>query len=522
MLSIVAGALACSGSAVAAPTWLPLQRLGTSVEKRGDPQVAVTSSGAAVSVFERFDGSVHVIQAAVRRKALGPWTVKTISPPGGEAFNPQIALDAQARTVAVWQQFNGAQQEIRGITGRGTSWGQVKTLSGLGAFDARMAGNDAGLAVAAWQRFNGARFVIQAARNTGGSWAATQDLSDGGSENATGARVALDAAGDAVVVWQAELGGTTYARAAVSVAGGPWSAPITLSGPGATNPEVAVGGGEAFAVWQRAIGSDSAVEVTGWRVGSAPPPGRALSQPGQRADQPDVAVAANGRAIAAWRAFDGRNFVVTGAVRAPGAGFEAPRALAQPRADSVGPRVGVDTAGNGVVVWVRSDGTNDILQSATRLAGAGDWLPIVNLTPPGGDAFTPQVMLAGGRGIATFVRSSGSQWFWSVADYLVKPPPQGFVSRAYMAAFRNGPPASRLQGRRTQVWAYFVFLVKPEPGRAITVTWYANGKAVAVVGKPRATVVVSGVRASVLTKGIWRAVLRVRGVTVKQVSVRVG
>src|SRR5207248_4881753 len=147
----------------------------------------------------------------------------------------------------------------------------------------------------------------------------------------TGARVAVDAAGDAVVVWQGEFGGTSYARAAVSVAGGPWSAPTTLSGPEATNPEIGVGGGEAFAVWQRGIGSDSVVEVTGWRLGATPPPGQALSKPGERADQPDVAVAANGRAVAAWRAFDGRNLIVTGAVRATARRFEAPRAVAQQR-----------------------------------------------------------------------------------------------------------------------------------------------------------------------------------------------
>ena len=111
----------------------------------------------------------------------------------------------------------------------------------------------------------------------------------------------------------------------------------------------------------------------------------------------------------------------------------------------------VDTAGNGVVVWVRSDGTNDILQSATRLAGAGDWLPIVNLTPPGGDAFTPQVMLAGGRGIATFVRSSGSQWFWSVARYGVGPlivvlKNGGYRIMDQLAALQGGAPAWPLFG----------------------------------------------------------------------------
>jgi hypothetical protein len=333
--------------------------------------------------------------------------------------------------------------------------------------------------------------------------------------------VAIDAAGNAAAVWQADAAGTLTIRAAVSGPEGRWSAPFTLSAPGATNPRVAIANGEITAVWQRTVGSGSVIETTTWRVGSSPSAAQPLTQPGQNGNQPDVSVAPNGRAVAAWRASDGSHFLVFAAERAPGSGFEAPQALSQPRADSSGVRVAMDSTGTAVVVWIRPD-QNDIVQSATRFAG-GSWLPVANVSPPGGDSFDPQIALAAGRGVSTFVRSSGSQWVWSVADFLAKPPPQGFVSRAYISAFRKGPPAVRLQGVRTRLWAYFTFLVQPQRGRPITVTWYPpKGRPTAPTGKARSRVIEATVGGAVLTRGTWRATLRVGRVVVAQARVRIG
>ena len=33
----------------------------------------------------------------------------------------------------------------------------------------------------------------------------------------------------------------------------------------------------------------------------------------------------------------------------------------------------------------------------------GPWLPVMNISPAGGDAFEPQIALAAGRGVCTFV-----------------------------------------------------------------------------------------------------------------------
>jgi hypothetical protein len=48
-----------------------------------------------------------------------------------------------------------------------------------------------------------------------------------------------------------------------------------------------------------------------------------LSAAGQNAFNPEVAVDAQGNAIAVWRRFDGTNFIVQAAVRAAGGSFRA-------------------------------------------------------------------------------------------------------------------------------------------------------------------------------------------------------
>jgi hypothetical protein len=151
---------------------------------------------------------------------------------------------------------------------------------------------------------------------------------------------------------------------------------------------------------------------------------------------------------------------------------------------------------------------------------------VQNVSRPGGSAFDPQLALAaGGRGIAVLVRSSGANWVWQAADYLAAPPARGLVARAYVAAFRGGPPATRLSGRRNQMWAYFTFLVRPARRLPITVTWYApGGKRVGAAGKANTRTIESSVvgQGGTFQPGVWRAVLRVAGRTLAEARVRVG
>ena len=100
--------------------------------------------------------------------------------------------------------------------------------------------------------------------------AAPVDLSPA-DEYAAGSDLAVDPAGDAVVVWQlgkpAVQGVIPSVQAAIRPAGGAFAAAVTVSLPGeeALGPRVAVDdAGDAVAVWTRFIGSRSPVRAQ-WR-----------------------------------------------------------------------------------------------------------------------------------------------------------------------------------------------------------------------------------------------------------------
>ena len=60
-----------------------------------------------------------------------------------------------------------------------------------------------------------------------------------------------------------------------------------------------------------------------------------------------------------------------------------------------------------------------------------------------------------------------------------------FVREAFASSVRNGPPALRLPGRRTQVFATFVFTVRPK-GKGIVARWVLPS-GTALPGVPQAS-----------------------------------
>ena len=66
-------------------------------------------------------------------------------------------------------------------------------------------------------------------------------------------------------------------------------------------------------------------------------------------------------------------------------------------------------------------------------------------------------------------------------------PPEGIVRQSFASSVRNGPPALRLPGKRTQVHANFVFTVQPKAKKGIVARWFLpNGRALPGVAKPNA------------------------------------
>ena len=437
-----------AGSAWASPAWLAPQDLSAAGQHAYDPQVAVDRQGNAIAVWQRFDGTNTVVQAAVRAVGGSFGAPQDLSTAGQTAYDPQVAVDGRGNAIVVWSASNGtnfiAQAAVRAVGG---SFGAPQDLSAAGRDAAfpQVAVDGRGNAIAVWSRFDGTNFIMQAAARVaasrrrrryftpkrGGSFGAPQDLSAAG-QDAFNPQVAVDGQGNAIAVWHRfDAGTNTIVQAAARVAasrrrrryftpkqGGGFGAPQDLSAAGqsASFSEVAVDGqGNAIAVWRRFDGTNFIVQAAVRAAGGSFGAPQDLSAAGQKAGFPEVAVDGQGNAIAVWQRFDGTNFIMQAAVRAAGGSFGAPQDLSAAGQTANDPQVAVDGRGNAIAVWSRSNGTNDIVQAAARAAGGSFGAP-QDLSAAGQDAHVPQVAVDGqGNAIAVWSRSNGTNYIVQAA-----------------------------------------------------------------------------------------------------------
>src|SRR5438034_990952 len=88
-----------------------------------------------------------------------------------------------------------------------------------------------------------------------------------------------------------------------------------------------------------------------------------LSPPGQNASSPQVGVDSAGNAVAVWQRSDGTRDRVQARARTAGGALSATQTLSDAGQDAFGSQVAVDSSsGDAVVVWYRSDGTNQRVQ----------------------------------------------------------------------------------------------------------------------------------------------------------------
>jgi hypothetical protein len=293
-----------------------------------EPQVAMDPHGDAVAVWRRSNGPNYganrIVQSALR-PAGGEWQAPVnLSAEGENSYEPQVALDHHGDAVAIWGSYNGVAPRT---------------------------------------------FIIQSAlRPAGGSWQAPVNLSEE-STSSYEPQVALDARGDAIAVWQRISSSSPWAiQSAVRAAGGEWQAPVDLSeaGPNTYEPQVAVDArGDAVAVWRQSEIIQSTLRPAGgsWQV-----PGK-LSPEGHEPYEPQVAMDPHGDAVAVWERYNGANWVVQGAIRprrrwhVPG-GWDVPVNLSEEGQSARFPQVALDARGDAIAVWQRYNGTDWIIQGA--------------------------------------------------------------------------------------------------------------------------------------------------------------
>lgn len=334
------------------------------------PQIAASPTGAAVVVWGGSFSSSHplppFVQAAFRRSPGQPWSKPMrISRAGVEAEQPAVGIDDRGDANAVWITMGGGQNriEVSALTMASGVWSLPVQLAEASQWllVPQIAVSARGDAVAVWKRWiSGSPFgagvvetrIAGAVRPAGRrSWLAPVTLDAGFEPSGQGVaafefpgpHVAIDAKGDATVVWQGRHRRTIVAEAASRAAGGRWQTPAPISTRFAVYPHVAMDAcGDATAVWQGPHGSvvaaGKAVTARRWSV-------RRLyrGNPGV-APHPQVSASPLGEAVATWSGNP-----VQAAVRPAGKAWRHPVRLGFGGVS----QVALDPHGNAMVVWQR-------------------------------------------------------------------------------------------------------------------------------------------------------------------------
>ena len=266
---------------------------------------------------------------------------------------------------------------------------QPNDLSKRGASGSspRIASDGDGNVVAVWRELeDGAASIRAAFRPRGGAWSDAERISLPAAATES-PKLAMDALGNAVAIWQRSTGQNSVVQAAIRPVGGGWSDPQDLSDPGgvAFNADVAIRAGRATAVWTVLEDRRSVVQASSRDVAGAWAPAQMISGPIGNASTPVVAVDDSGRATAAWRWSDGAFLVVQSAVRSAGGAWSAPEVLSGPGRSASQPLLAMDADGNALVAWLRFNGSWTAAQVVSRPAG-GSWGDPENLSERGGNA----------------------------------------------------------------------------------------------------------------------------------------
>lgn len=429
-IGLLLGAVSSLGllmAPIAQAGWLPPVNLSEAGEHTGAPQVVLDAEGNATAVWETWNGEDTVIESAYRPAGKGWQTPVDISEASGEttlvsgehdASYPQIAVDGQGDITVVWERATGADGTVVQAVYRpaGAGWGEPVDISEVGvrasAQEPWIVLGEGGNATAGWKR---GEVIHSAYRPAGGNWQTPVDLSG---PEAFVPKAAADAQGNATSVWMHYDGSKYVVQAAYAPANGSLQAPTTLSEAGEEggDPYIAVNArGDALAVWDGHYGDNDVVREAYRPAGGSWQATVDVSGENEEIESLRVALDTQGDAVIAWAGSPkeaGGYDTARAAYRPAGGNWQAPTSLSENGGNAFPTDVAFDQAGNAVVVWERSDGTDNIAQAAYRPAGGG-WQEPTSLSEQGRKSFDPMVVLdaegeaSAAQGDATVVWTSG-------------------------------------------------------------------------------------------------------------------
>ena len=266
------------------------------------------------------------------------------------------------------------------------------------------------------------------------SWSFTTDnkgwgsavLIDNASVDSVTPRMAMDVAGNAMVVWEQD----GYIWSNRYLAGSGWGTPAAVQNDSAVyalQPEVAVApNGDAIAVWQQGepnnepkyhyhvLASYYTAATVSWGapqyLGDTP-----VLDAVEDAYDPQVAIDSAGNALVVWTQTDnthGDLDVWANRYQAGGSWSGAQLLEHDDVGDHSSPAIAMDPAGNAMAVWAYNDGHIVGIQASRYVQGTDSWTTPEDINARVGNAMVPEIAMdKNGNAIAVWIEGESSGYF---------------------------------------------------------------------------------------------------------------
>jgi hypothetical protein len=480
MLACAICSLLFAAGAAAAPNWFDPADLSKPGRDATNPAVAMDSAGDTLAIWERQSTANPSITLQTATRAPGAPFVTPVEFPGspatGSNTEPSEAMTQAGEAVVAWKHFAsapGVYEILVATRPPGGSFGAPVTAYTAEAKvipqELEVAIGEDGTVAVTWSRVDPGSgldhltcgyseplhfpvncrnppFVEASVRPPGGSFTAAQRISEPrgtapGPETpleteerekaeslrvANGAKPVVDGAGDTTVVWSYFDGADDVVQTAIREAGGSFTPPAQISESGSDASPPAIDGdtaGDATAVWVRTEATDHIVQVASRpRGGSFSAPG-AASESGGNFEDPSIDVAPDGAATILWRLNGFSETFLQTVSRPPGGAFEPAVSVNSGKDNPLFGDLATDGAGDTVVAWSGSNGSEQVVRAAVRSPGAAAYATPVAISLTSPDLFHPRVAMdAEGNATVVWVRDDGAHTIVQEAGYDAQPP----------------------------------------------------------------------------------------------------
>jgi hypothetical protein len=350
------------------------------------PQIAIDANGNAIAVWPQPNGDNYTIWSNHYTPSIGWGTPAPLEPDAStgasdSSIDPQIKLDANGNAIAVWVRSDNITSHVwsnRYVAGNGWTMAVPIDDNAVNAGTARIAFDTSGNAIAVWDQSDAAgSFHMWAKRYTAATsaWGSEQMIPDNDTVQAFDAQIAIDTAGNALLVWAKSDGLLRPMEIWASrYTAGDWSIAGRISDPLAdvAAPQVALdANGNAIAVWHQIDSNSTHTTTVRWNRyttggGWGTPAPIETNDASVSVGDPEIASDPSGNTIAVWLQLNGAHSEIRSSRYTVGGGW-APSVNAGSTADDIlGTALAMDSAGNAIAVWQEYDSSNISLLWANR------------------------------------------------------------------------------------------------------------------------------------------------------------